>query len=593
MKKGLLFLAVVVTCCSAAAFVPASDHKIGDVLGDIYSTDIITKLDDVPIPSYNLGGRTVIVLEDLEYYGFKVSYDDSRRRLDITTGNKPGSYNTPEVSRGKVGAVSGQYLYTDIKAYVNNVQVESYNIGGRTCACVETLGELTEPINEQKGWSDYNFNYSYDDASRTLSMSAFRFADPELESQMKAISEVNELELYTTGERNAPYYGAKHEPEKGIYAGINADGTQSFKNTFASYSTYFAIDHGYAFMHPNYSAEISDKDSLLLVPLNTSDLLKAFNNDDYFRKVFDIIKKTGKKAVIRYGAEMNCADDIAFSPTLYIKAFRHVADLAHEYDMGVMWAPNDYGASNKPYELYYPGDEYVDWIGISCFLKHDFMGKLGSDDNTLRMFGCGDYAWTSNSLKKITAFMEKNNIKKPLAISEGAVESAVHYADINLNGWSQPRLRAMYWYTAMKFPQVKWVTYFNQNAGGEVMDYKINEEYRGIIEEAIAGAGYTTSLSDTPKVSFTRAESISYKSSMPIYTYAYFPHDPVARVNYKIDGNVAAAAADIPYKADIKLDGISAGPHSLTVEVITAGQTFNYEYMLTKAADGTCTLAQK
>lgn len=574
MKKFLLTAALIALMqCPAAA----AEHKIGDVLGDIYSTDIITLLDNVPIPSYNLGGRTVIVLEDLEQYGFKVSYDDSRRRLDVMTDAKPSSYNTPEVTRGRVGTISGHYLYTDIKAYVNGIQVDSYNIGGRTCAVVEDLGELRDKYNEEAGWSDYNFVHSYNDSERTLYLYSYRFDGRKIDESVNT----NALELYTTG-GSGTYYGAKFEPKTGAYAGVVADGLDEFDTSFGVYSCYFEFDQKISWFMKNYRENVIDKDCVLLIPWNITDISSALYNDEYIRQTLDNINAMGKKAIIRFGAEMNCSG-LGDSPTLYVKAFRHVADIVHEYDnMAVMWSPNDYGSANRNYDIYYPGDEYVDWIGISCFLKHDFGSKLNHyADSTLQLFGCGDYAWTTNSLKLMTDFMREHNINKPIAISEGAVESKVHYADIDLNGWAQPRLRAMYWYTAMKYPQVKMVTYFNQNVGGEIMDYKVTSEYSDIIEEAIKGAGYLTTSSDNSRISFTRAENKTYTDTMSIYTYAYFPHNTIKRVEYQIDGSIAAEAKEIPYKADINLKSLSHGTHTFTVKAVSDNETFTYNYNLT------------
>ena len=37
----------------------------GDVIGSIYSTDILAYVNGRPIRSYNIGGKTVILVEDL------------------------------------------------------------------------------------------------------------------------------------------------------------------------------------------------------------------------------------------------------------------------------------------------------------------------------------------------------------------------------------------------------------------------------------------------------------------------------------------------------------------------------------------------
>ena len=41
-----------------------------DVVGQIYSTDILTFVNHKPINGYNIDGRTVVIAEDLNDYGF-------------------------------------------------------------------------------------------------------------------------------------------------------------------------------------------------------------------------------------------------------------------------------------------------------------------------------------------------------------------------------------------------------------------------------------------------------------------------------------------------------------------------------------------
>lgn len=584
MKK-IILTAAAITVFGATAYAA----QPGEVLGLVYTTDIMTVVDNIPIPSYSIDGTTAIALADLRAYGFDVQFNEETRRVDVTTLEAPQKYDTPEVSRGSVGGTCGEILSTDITAYVNGIYIPSYNVNGRTCVEVEALGAVNDAYNVEWGYSDYNFNYSYDNSSRTLYLNSFRFPATTMEkvvAENGAFAAGNELELYTSvsGTNSSRYFSkARLEPERGIYAGITADETEGFSSTFGVYSSYFEFDERNDDFKTNYKEEIKGKDCINLICWNTMDVTQAYD-DEYIRRTLNNITSTGQKAIIRYGAEMNMGS-MGNSPSAFVKAFRHIADIVHEYDeLAMMWSPGDYGSLDRPYELYYPGDEYVDWVGMSCFMKHDFMGITEMSDDGLLAFNCGDYAWMSNSIKKLTDFMQRNNINKPIGISEGAVESKVSYADIDLTGWSEPRLRAMYWYTAMKFPQVKMFTYFNQNCGGEIMEYKTTPGYRDIINEAIEGAGYLTTASQTPKKEFAAAESQVFKNGvLPLYTYAYFPHEKVLKVEYELDGKTAAASDQIPYYAEIK-DMPSSD--ELTVRVVTDKSRHTYKYNITPTDGG-------
>ena len=55
----------------------------GDVAGYIYSTDIVAYIDGMAIPSYNIGGKTVVIAEELVNYGFNVIWNNETRRLNL------------------------------------------------------------------------------------------------------------------------------------------------------------------------------------------------------------------------------------------------------------------------------------------------------------------------------------------------------------------------------------------------------------------------------------------------------------------------------------------------------------------------------
>jgi len=104
---------------------------IGDIAGNIYSTDILTEMDGVPIGGYAVEGETMIALEDLRDYGFNVYYNDNVRTLFVTKSGQPTEDFNPEIKRGTVGNMVGHYYETDIVAYVNSIKVPGDAIDGK------------------------------------------------------------------------------------------------------------------------------------------------------------------------------------------------------------------------------------------------------------------------------------------------------------------------------------------------------------------------------------------------------------------------------------------------------------------------------
>ena len=81
MKRQILCTAFAAALTLTMA-VPAAaeENKIGDVVGHTYYTDIAAQIDGHPLRSYNIGGETAVVAEDLREYGFSVVWDAWRRK---------------------------------------------------------------------------------------------------------------------------------------------------------------------------------------------------------------------------------------------------------------------------------------------------------------------------------------------------------------------------------------------------------------------------------------------------------------------------------------------------------------------------------
>lgn len=597
MKKICVVILIIALLLSGSAYIT----KNGDNLGDVYSTDIRTTIDGYPISCYTIDGRTVIPLEDLGNYGFQISFDELTRTLDVRTDVFPAHLILPEVSQQPAGKVLGCYSYTDIIACVNGIRIPSYNFQGKTYAAVEDLGGINDSYNASWGFSDYNMNYIWDETSRTMALNCFRFL-PESElgrvlHNAEAMVTQPEYGVYTEGApEEAPYYGAPLEPRSGIYAGINADGNgwpdgegRLFPHGFASYSNYVEFDERQDYFFKPGSLFLPEADCLTLAPWNLTNVEQVFENEPYIRRTLDYMASFQKPVIVRFGAEMNVSS-IGDSPSAYVKAFRMIADIVHEYpNFAVMWSVNDLGGWNRLMSYYYPGDEYVDWIGISSFMKRDFMENPSTTRTDSMLFMTGDFAWHTNCLKPILQFMEENNIHKPVAISEGAVTSGLSYSSEKLTSWAEPRLRAMYWNVAMRYPQVKMITYFNNSHESEEIQYSLygHANYIAIIEEALQNGPYLLSYSQkNPRFTFVHLAGQRLPAGcVPLYTYAYLPEETVNSVIYQIDGADICQRTEIPYRYEANLSDIEDGSHILSVGINGSNSTHTLTYPFVKEKD--------
>ncbi|MBF0100869.1 MAG: hypothetical protein HQK77_08185 [Desulfobacterales bacterium] len=107
-------------------------------------------------------------------------------------------------------------------------------------------------------------------------------------------------------------------------------------------------------------------------------------------------------------------------PSLYIKAFRHIVDIFKQEwanNVEFVWSPNFSADSRVPapsnnIEAYYPGDAYVDWIGVS--------GYNWGVDKQMQAQGWLTYPqlYDSEMFGNFLTSMKKNHPSKKILIAE-------------------------------------------------------------------------------------------------------------------------------------------------------------------------------
>ena len=82
MKRLLSVLLIAVILTTSAVY--AATPKIGDVINHVLATDIVAYINGQPINSYNIDSNTAVVVEQLDKYGFDISWDGALRQLNVT-----------------------------------------------------------------------------------------------------------------------------------------------------------------------------------------------------------------------------------------------------------------------------------------------------------------------------------------------------------------------------------------------------------------------------------------------------------------------------------------------------------------------------
>lgn len=560
----------------------------------VYAANVPVKIDGIQVESLRIDGDIVIALEDLNRCDFREHYHFDGETFDMVAG-RGVKYEYKKIMPREDGALLGSTTPTADIVRVNGVKIYSDLFDGKHYVSVKTLGDTDDPYNREWGYSDYNMKLA--DEGDGIRLDCFRFPPlnyGERLAEAEKTVDVTEADIYTeTDISEVKHYGGIAEPPTGVYAGIVGDGNgganekdkPTFNHSFAVYSSYIEFDQKQDELHYPNKRIVQDNDCVMLVPWNVEDITLVFDEDyqDYIHKTLNMLQTYQKPVIVRFGAEMNIGY-LGNSPSAYIKAFRYMADIIHDYGFAVMWAPNDMCELGKDFSFYYPGDEYVDWIGVSCFMRMDYLTKTPTKHSDAMLFNFGDYAYHTNSLKYITAFMERNNIQKPLAVSEGGVISLADYegAPKSYTVWAHERLGNMYWYLPMRYPQIKMITYFNHTSKGAKIGYWLKDkpDYITIIEDALQNGPYLLNGSDETEFTFVKADNREYtKSEIPIYTYLYKPGRGGHKIEYSFDGELIDTKTKIPYKTILHESDIGDGRHKLSI--IADGEKVR-EYNITK-----------
>lgn len=293
MKKFLLISVMIILTAIGVYAAP------GDTVGEIYSTDILAYINGSPINSYNIGGKTVILAEDLcnndtgVHYGFDCVYDNTTRSLTLDSTFTEGNSNI-QVERGSVGDVVGKVYETDIKVIFNSHEIAGYNIGGQTAICIEDLGAYDQSEhNAAYGYSKYLCNAVWNGETREIMLNTF-LQDLNyfgVYPKRKLDFVINDNQIYCTFDQLGSYSGS-----------VKFNYSAEFKNDIYRIKPVYFNDTvvGQVVMKPNGMAAFNMNDRSMY--LKTKDLEQILTYEDsklYIKENFEVItEKDDENATI-------------------------------------------------------------------------------------------------------------------------------------------------------------------------------------------------------------------------------------------------------------------------------------------------------
>ncbi len=262
---------------------------------------------------------------------------------------------------------------------------------------------------------------------------------------------------------------AKYEPVNGCYLGVFTQNDVNVSGSIYNFEKLVVKEHAGYLTYTSVSSPFPGAfvDSCKKYG---SFMQLGFEPDTAFRDVFDgphlrnwakEAARSGVPIFLRFASEMNGNWVPWFgSPTLYKEKWRLMYQIMKEEAPNVVmvwcpsWRPDIPNDTSRNIMAYYPGDEYVDWIGVNFYMwgpvYDSLMGETGI-----------------SALQKISAVYNKFP-NKPIMICEWAAASREwrgtpplprNTVDYCINHMTQ-----VYSLLSHYFPRVKGIFWFNYNS---------------------------------------------------------------------------------------------------------------------------------
>ena len=385
-----------------------------------------------------------------------------------------------------------------------------------------------------------------------------------------------DIRLYTRSYNDVLTHNAKGEQSAGVYLGMACDSENREKVPNESMTLLYHI-YGEEFNGYNESflKKASEKGIAVEFALNLanegSDIKKINQSAEYAEQLAEIISKYKNIPIyLRFAGEVNVWQNKA-DPEEYKKAFRTVAQIFREKceNVVMVYGINFVSEWYSTPETYYPGDEYVDWIGVSLYCMKYHQGKVPVTDSeklSQVMFYAGNSAEPVLMMKDI---VDTFGDRKPIMIYEcGASAKAV-----NLNEDTQEfavrRLEKIMNYLPMVYPQIKMIAYFDQYREGSKNDYSLkhNDTLLSVFVKNSLKSHFVQNTYTNDNVStFVNCDKgfNADASVNEFYVYAQIYSSQYERVNYFIDDKWVGSSDKIPYKISVDLSKYSVGKHKLS-----------------------------
>jgi hypothetical protein len=250
---------------------------------------------------------------------------------------------------------------------------------------------------------------------------------------------------------------AKWEPQTGCYIGafiereptLHGDISQFEALTKKKHASYFTYV-GYGQPFPRAWVEsVKQQEASPHIAFEPNDGLQKVVDDDYLRQWARDAAKAECPIFLRWASEMNGPwTKYSGDPALYREKFALVSKIMKEEapNVAMVWTP--FAEPQNLIDQYYPGDEWVDWVGINIYSVYVHNGDPNQP------------AWQKDPVEFLRFIYDKYAARKPVHISEFAATIQCKGTGKETVDFAIEKMTRFYSALCREFPRVKSVNWF-------------------------------------------------------------------------------------------------------------------------------------
>jgi len=358
---------------------------------------------------------------------------------------------------------------------------------------------------------------------------------------------------------NTIYHNGKYEPKVGALLGAyaendakvhdTADGNPHYISAFpaltgkkhAMYLLYTSWGVDFFAAYAGHIARAKEAGVGLQIALQPMNGLDEVKDDEYLRKFARDAGAAGIPIFLRFANEMN-GEWVEWygDPAAYIAKFRLVSRVFREEapNVAIVWAPGYFPPDNI--EDYYPGDDYVDWVGVSMYQTYN---------GTLDPLNQG--VDRSSYIEKFDHIYNLYAKRKPIFISEGGVSYSHPYDSEDKTDWAVYQIEQFYSSLPLLYPGVKGMFWFDttKQESGRVNSYLLSGNDRALAayKKAVSNPFYLSSIGDESPVSYEALGTSVKAAKVELSAYVRAVEPMLGKVVYSIDGKTVASVTRAPW----------------------------------------------